>query len=94
MKISKVTKCEVEECAYNVDQVCHAMAITIGDSDNPRCDTFCKSSQQGGSTDWLANVGACKVSCCTNNENLECQSAEICVGYNGEEADCMTFKHR
>ena len=41
MEMSMVMKCEVNDCAYNMDNCCHAIAITIGDSMHPRCDTFC-----------------------------------------------------
>ncbi|MHC4740494.1 MAG: DUF1540 domain-containing protein, partial [Planctomycetota bacterium] len=39
MDMPKVVKCDVTECAYNIDEECNAHAITIGDSTNPRCDT-------------------------------------------------------
>ncbi|MHC4743618.1 MAG: DUF1540 domain-containing protein, partial [Planctomycetota bacterium] len=70
----------------------NAHAITIGDSTNPRCDTFCVSMTKGQASSQTATVGACKVSCCTHNSGLECEAPEICVGYKGEEADCLTFE--
>ena len=92
MEMSKVMKCEVSDCAYNMDNCCHAMAITIGDSTNPRCDTFCKSSMKCGDTSCLG-VGACKVSSCTYNNNLECCCAQgISIGYKEQEPDCLTFQ--
>ena len=92
MEMPKVAKCEVDDCAYNVDDVCHAMAITIGDGTRPRCDTFCRSMTKGGDAGCIAGVGACKVSACMYNANLECQSPEVNVGYNEDEPDCLTFK--
>ncbi len=50
MKMPQVTECEMSECAYNKDNACHAMAITIGDGAHPRCDTFFRSAGRGGAT--------------------------------------------
>lgn len=94
MEMPKVTNCDVEDCAYNIDEECHAMAITIGDSLNPKCDTFCQSIMKGGDVSSIAGVGACKVSSCTYNISLECQAAEICVGYKGSDPDCLTFNSK
>ena len=92
MEKAKVTECEVTDCAYNMDKTCHAMAITIGDTVKPRCDTFCMSSKKGGEEGYVASVGACKVSVCAYNIALECNSPAICVGYQEGEPDCLTFK--
>jgi len=94
MNISKVTKCDVAECAYNTEHGCHTPAITIGDASNPRCDTFCKSMVHGGETKCHATVGACKVAACSHNTELECQAPEISVGYQQKDPVCMTFKSR
>ena len=91
MEMPKVIKCDIEDCAYNMDNKCHAMAVTIGDSINPKCDTFCQSMMQGGDLSSIAGVGACKVSSCTYNADLECQAMEISVGYKGQDPDCLTF---
>lgn len=92
MEITKVRKCEVTECAYNTDNCCHAIAITIGDESNPMCDTFCQSAVKGGDNEATACVGACKVSSCQHNDSLECQCPEIEVGYQGYDADCLSFE--
>ena len=94
MEMSKVTKCQVNDCAYNMNNICHAMAITIGDTMHPRCDTFCPSMTKGGDYSCTAGVGACKVSACLYNTALECQAPEISVGYMQDEPDCLTFESR
>ena len=94
MEMSKVSKCDVTDCAYNMNDACHAMAITIGDTVTPRCDTFCQSTIAGGDAGCFASVGACKVFGCTYNRHLECQAPEICVGYKGTEPDCLTFQEK
>ncbi len=94
MDMSKVSECDVTECAYNRDKMCHAMAITIGDGERPMCDTFCSASTKGGDMSCMAGVGACKVLMCQYNQNLECNASEIHVGYNGQEIDCLTFQRR
>ncbi len=55
---------DVAECAYNVDKHCHARAITIGDGDNPGCDTFLTASHHTRNANRVAGVGACKVVNC------------------------------
>ncbi len=92
MEMSKVIKCEVDDCAYNLSSTCNARAITVGHGATPRCDTFCQSMMKGGDAESLASVGACKVSLCMYNSVLECQSPGICVGYNAGEPDCLTFQ--
>ena len=92
MEMSKVMKCEVSDCAYNMDDCCHTMAITIGDSINPRCDTFCQASIKGGEAGCATGVGACKISSCVYNSNLECGAPGISVGYKQREPDCLTFQ--
>ena len=94
MEMSKVMECEISECAYNMDNRCHTLAITIGDSMSPQCDTFCQSSAKGGNASCNAGVGACKVSGCINNFNLECSASGVTIGYKDQEADCLTFQIR
>ncbi len=94
MEMSKVSKCEVADCAFNCDELCHAIAITVGDETHPRCDTFCTCGTEGVNMNCVAGVGACKTSVCAFNSGLECQTSEICVGYDGGEVDCLTFKAR
>lgn len=94
MEMPKVAECVVSDCAYNVEDCCHAIAITIGDGVHPRCDTFCHSVMKGGDITCMAGVGACKVSSCMYNESFECGASEISVGYEEQEPDCLTFKSR
>lgn len=87
--------CTVENCSYNQNEICHAIAITIGDlPQNPACDTYCQSSAQGGVPDMTAGVGACKTSDCRFNKCLECTAEDIQVGMQGGEPDCLTFEMR
>jgi hypothetical protein len=94
MEMPKVSECDVEECAYNKDSMCHAMAITIGDSVHPRCDTFCTSVSMGLDTSCMAGVGACKTTACSHNSGLECSASNISVGIMNDEIDCLTFEGR
>jgi len=91
MEMTMVRECDATECSYNSDNMCRALAITIGDETHPKCDTFCRSSVKGGDSENMAGVGACKVSSCTHNSSLECQCPEIEVGYQGNEIDCLNF---
>ncbi|WP_250458710.1 DUF1540 domain-containing protein [Microbulbifer litoralis] len=86
----EVAKCVISQCAYNADDACHARAITIGDGDDPDCDTFFDSNKHthSGRT---AGVGACKIEDCTHNRDFECTADSIQVGNRGSEANCLTY---
>lgn len=92
MDMSNITKCSVEECSYNKQQQCHALAITVGDQDDPRCDTFLPAGRKGGDSANTGKVGACKVSVCKYNDSLECNAGQIEVGHKAGTAYCLTFE--
>lgn len=85
----EVARCTVSRCAYNTDNNCHARAITIGDGDNPGCDTYFDNSSHTRSHR-SAGVGACKVEACDFNDDLECSADRIDVGREGRSAQCLT----
>ncbi|GAA5524794.1 hypothetical protein Maes01_01353 [Microbulbifer aestuariivivens] len=85
----EVSKCVISQCAYNADESCHARAITVGDGDNPDCDTYFHNSSHTHSHR-TAGVGACKVATCDHNQDLECCADSIEVGEQEGEVRCMT----
>jgi hypothetical protein len=98
-KMSIVKDCAVQECAYNAENACHALAITIGEGGDPICHTFVCSTLHGGVDGGSAGVGACKVSGCRHNAGLECMAGGIRVGMEKihperRHADCMTYDPR
>jgi hypothetical protein len=92
MDMPEVNTCEVSECSYNGEGLCHALAITVGDQQTARCDTFCDLGKQGGDRSTAGHVGACKMDDCAFNEQLECQAPAISVAHKGSEVDCMTYR--
>jgi Domain of Unknown Function (DUF1540) len=90
LNLPGVAECSIGECAYNSHQSCHAIAITVGDGDMPMCDTFfvarAHSADKGH-----AGVGACKVSTCQHNRDLECGAGRILVGKLESRVRCMTY---
>ncbi len=93
MDMPKIERCRVTECCYNMDEMCHAGAITVGDGgDHPACDTYCDLGTKGGDRSIIGMVGACKVSECRYNDSLECTASGITVGRAQDEADCLTFE--
>jgi len=95
MEMPKIKECRVNDCAYNMNGMCHALGITIGDMIHPHCDTFCYSSMKGGDMSTTGSVGACKVSDCKFNTQLECCSPNgICVGYAHDDVECLTFESK
>lgn len=93
-----IEECSASECAYNVENLCHARAITVGSSNHPACDTYIAADkpamhhvhQRGQS----AGVGACKVSKCRHNTDLECEAPSIVVRKHSAHADCVTYEAR
>lgn len=93
--MSKVTECEVTDCAYNKHNSCHTLAITVGGpEDCSHCDTYVTATRSGGIPDVKAGVGACKVSICVHNQSLECAANKIKVGWHENHPDCKTFHPR
>ena len=92
MDMSEISKCSVNQCASNKDMGCHALAITVGDGEDPKCDTFMVSGSKGGDMGTSGKVGACKVSVCKYNESLECSAGQIEVGTKSNMAYCLTFE--
>ena len=94
IEMQKVKECGVLDCAYNRDNACRALAITVGD-DEPRCDTFWTYSHKAGDPTRLGGVGACKVLKCMHNFDGECGSPlGIVVGREGNKPKCLTFISR
>lgn len=87
-----VSKCEATQCAYNLENGCHAKGITIGDGSNPGCDTFFQNKEHARENKRVAGVGACKVSSCKFNSDFECAAESIDVGYNKNKINCLTYK--
>ena len=46
MEMPKVSRCNIAECAFNMDDQCDTMGITIGGAVHPRCDTPCMAVNQ------------------------------------------------
>lgn len=92
LEMPRVTGCAVRDCAYNVDQDCHARAITVGDGAVlAMCDTYLSAHDHTG-TPQVAGVGACKSTTCKHNQDFECQAAPgIEVGLTSGHPVCTTF---
>lgn len=91
--VPNVTECSVSKCAYNMGKKCHAVAITVGDTTHPMCDTFFESERHSTSQN-MAGIGACKVSICKHNTDFQCSAESIRVDSRGAAAACVTFSAR
>jgi len=89
-----VGECSVAECAYNVNNCCHARAITVGDAVHPGCDTYLVATLHSRDTTRHAGVGACKMSACQHNDDYECTAEQIAVGHARHVASCLTYRKR
>lgn len=94
IEMPMVTRCTANQCAYNVNNNCHARAITVGDTDHPSCDTFVSGVSQNKHSKLVAGIGACKTSDCKFNDDLECMADSVQVGIIRGEANCTTFAIR
>lgn len=88
-----IERCGVQNCAYNVNGECHAKAITVGDGDNPRCDTYF-SGENHTHSEKKGVVGACKVAGCIYNHDFQCNAPSIQVDEGNDPADCLTYRRR
>lgn len=86
-----VKMCDASVCAYNKDNMCHAMAITVG-GPMPMCDTAMESMEKGGMDGMTAGVGACKVMSCMHNKSLECTAEMVNMKFHMNHCECDTFK--
>jgi Domain of Unknown Function (DUF1540) len=93
MTMPRIIDCSMMNCAYNTDNMCHAMAITVG-SLTPMCDTYLQRTKKGGAMDMTGSVGACRLDNCSFNKSLECTAEGIHVGMHSDHAECETFKAR
>jgi hypothetical protein len=94
IEMPPVAKCVATECAYNVNKACHARAITVGDGTHPHCDTYIGSAGHIKTAQSNAGVGACKITQCVHNNDLECAADDINVGYQGTMVHCLTYHPR
>lgn len=89
LRLPEIQECDVQDCFYNRERVCHAPAITVG-SPCPRCDTYISSSDHGQPAD-QGLVGACREDDCRFNHELACHAPGIVVGHHSGHADCFTY---
>ncbi len=88
-----VSSCVVKRCAYNVENACHAKAITVGDYVNPNCHTFIEAKiLHNRETKRIAGVGACKTINCKFNQDFECAAENIEVGFFNGQIGCLTYE--
>jgi hypothetical protein len=91
--LPEVNECEVKRCAFNRDGLCHAQAITIGNTVAPMCDTFLASSTHNR-RQAKGGVGACKSTHCRYNDDFACSAESIRVGEHESGATCETYVGR
>lgn len=91
MDMPQVKLCNAAKCAFNKDNACHALAVTIGDDLIARCDTYLVNGSHGGILSEIAGVGACKMEDCTHNKGLYCRAPAIEVKYTKNGPVCATY---
>jgi hypothetical protein len=91
IKLPKITFCEMEECAYNNDKRCRAIAVSIGGPE-PECITIEKKSKEGGIDTINGGVGACKTRDCMFNKGLICIAKNIEIVKRGSRGYCTSYR--
>ena len=91
-KMPEVTECLMENCAYNDEKQCRAIAITVGGGDCPLCDTAFASDKKGGVLTNTGAVGACKVADCMFNDMFQCTASGVRITMHEQHAECGTYK--
>ncbi len=86
--------CDAEDCSYNRNKECHALAVTIGVSGLPQCDTYASLTGKGGAAETFGTVGACREALCTFNESLECASAAVLIRLRNGRPNCIAYQTR
>lgn len=94
MEMPRIKNCTVSDCSYNSTQICHTLAITVGEQEKPICDTYLKSELPGGNDAVIAGVGACKMHMCLHNRDLVCAAETIKVRLKEGNPICQTHKNR
>lgn len=93
MQMTRIVNCNANNCVYNKENVCHTMAINVGD-DTPICDTFMTSSSKGGFDDIVGGIGSCKVRSCRFNKALECIASGVNMSAVSNHVDCTTYESK
>ncbi len=92
MEMTHIKKCDMLNCAYNTNLMCHTMGINVGA--HSECNTYNHGSSKGGFLEIHGGVGACLASGCRFNDHWECKATNIDVFKHDSHADCETFQAR
>lgn len=87
---ARVLTCHAIDCSYNCATECCAPQIEVGDS-HPMCDTYTRNPQVDIQTG-EPPVGACKVTQCHYNQEMDCSASGITLTVHSGHADCATFR--
>ncbi len=93
LAMPKILECDAEHCAYNADNMCHALAINVGGSEAV-CNAFVHASPKCPQKDAAGAVGACSKKDCGWNDCLSCTAPSIDVRWKDNRALCDTFVPR
>lgn len=71
MEMSQIKVCNMSQCAYNMNALCHTLAITVGP--HAECNTYNHGNSKGGFREIEGGIGACLASYChsMSSSNVE-----------------------
>ena len=68
MKMNQITTCNMTDCAYNRQNCCRTLGITVGP--HTECNTFRHASTRGGFIEIQGGVGASSAADCEYNDSI------------------------
>lgn len=90
MEMTPIAACNVSQCVYNQQNLCHTPGINVGH--HAECNTYFWGNPKGGLVEIKGGIGACQASECRFNQQLECRASNINVSTHNGHADCHTFQ--
>lgn len=90
--VPRVDACAAMACGYNVDNRCHATAITVGGETTPLCLTFLPGGEHYVEDPGRAAVGACELTRCHYNDRKSCRAASVQMACTQRVPGCLAAR--
>jgi hypothetical protein len=84
-----ILTCQAVNCSYNLEEICHAGTISVGDR-HPSCDMYTHGSV--AMSDLEPCVHKCLVADCFFNTGAACHASGVTIANHESHADCMTVR--
>lgn len=90
MEMIQILKCDMSDCEYNIDNLCHTIGVNI--SERAECQTYIQGKNKRGFQEVKGGIGACHTANCEFNVEHECRARDgIKLAVNRKKARCETY---